>query len=582
MRFEEYFQREVLALRGLAREAMQRNPALEPFFGTPGRDADVERLIESFAFLMARLQQKLDDDLPEITQPLFSQLWPNYLRPLPAASIIQYEPGSNTTNTSAIPRGTLVESMPVDGTRCQFRTIYDVDLLPLKVTEQRMIERNGMTVIAVRFALIGGNLQTLQLSDLRVFFTGEHTIPHTLYLTLTHRLKELRCVIKDNKGRENITAVLPPSCVTPLGFHKDEGMLPYSDSTALGYRILQEYFCYPEKFLFVRIADLQQGLSQEIRQRFSNAGEFELHFVLDHRPEGYESFHAKNWNLYCTPVINIFPVATQQQQMTHGTFGHKIVPDAHFPNHYTVYNIEQAETWTKRQGRQIASQSDYIPFFKNAPRYRLHIVPTPDGECMETYIQMDGADEPNLFVTLQLLCTNRDLPARLGLGDICMVAGSAEAAAAPFKNILPVSHPSPPPYSNDILWKLLSNMSLNTVALTDVSAFRAMIATYAFRTVWNFTQAKLLDKHLQSIRAIKSPSTDMIFNGLPRRGGQTTIIVDQSCFPCEGAMYLFGSVLNEFLSMYATVNSFHQLIINEASSGEEYHWPARLGSILRR
>ena len=150
------------------------------------------------------------------------------------------------------------------------------------------------------------------------------------------------------------------------------------------------------------------------------------------------------------------------------------------------------------------------------------------------------------------------------------------------RNILPVSAPLPPPCDEDTLWQLLSNMRLNYIPLTDVAAFRAMIAPYAFRAGRDRAQARALDRILQSIRAIASPTTDRIFGGRPRRGARTTITIDQSQFPSEGAMYLFGSALNEFLSMYATVNSFHQLIVKEASRGEEYSWPARLGSLTRR
>lgn len=584
MNFQQYFQGEMLALRELAREALARNPALGPFFDTPGSDPAVERIFESFAFLGARLGRQLDDELPEITHGLFGRLWPNYLRPLPSASIIQYEPTSNTTNAATVPRGTMVEAAPVDGTRCRFQTVYDVDLLPLRVVEQSIIQRNGTVVVAVRFALTGGNLQSLLLSRLRVFFTGEKTIPHTLYMTLTHRLKELRFIIKDGgqggEYTENITAALPPSCVRPMGFHEADGMLPYPGGTELGHRILQEYFCYPEKFLFVEINGLEQGLSPATRQRFQASEEFELHFVLDALPEGYEAFQATNWNLYCTPVINIFPFSTKSQQIAGGA-RHKIVPDEHHPDHYAVYSVEGVETWGERgktgEAGEDAGVYDYTGLGEGM-RYHLHIAPALDQQQVETSVRIDGVLQPNVLFKLRLLCTNHTLPARLGLGDICVAAGSAGNAATPFKNILPVSPSVPPPCSDDILWKLLSNMSLNHIPLTDVPSFRAVIAVYAFRAMRDSGQFRLLEGHLQSIRAIQSPSADRIFNGVPYRGAQTQIRMDQSCFPCEGGMYLFGAALNEFLSMHAGINSFHQLTIKEVSSGKEYRWPARAGS----
>jgi len=581
----DYVQRELLALRELGREAMERNPALEPFFGTPGRDPDVERLLEGFAFLVGRLRQKLDDELPEITHGLFSTLWPNYLRPVPAASIIQYQVTDNATGATFIPRGTLVDSVVVDGFPCRFQTVYDTEVLPLRVEDLRILERNGTATLAVRFSVTKGSLRSLSFSSLRVFFSGEEVISHTLYLNLTRRLKEIRFVVKDSEQREHVAAVLPPSCVRPLGFREDEGLYPYPKETALGYRILQEYFCYPEKFLFVEIAGLKQGLTQETLTRFGDAKEFELHFVLPALPEHYESFQASNWNLCCTPVVNIFPFATKQKRLTKGQSWYKIIPNANYPDALAVYSVEEVNLWGK-EGKGNALYENVNPFEhmihnKGKIRCRVDIRPTLDRKNMETVIQVDGLDHAGLTIRLQLLCTNGTWPKRLGVGDICVPTGSGGKVSVPFKNILPITAPHPPPCDEDTLWKVLSNMRLNYIPLIDVAAFRAMIATYAFRAVTDRVEARRVNKLLHSIRAIASPSTDRLFDGIPRRGARTTITMDQSFFSCEGAMVLFASVLNEFLSMYATVNSFHQLIVREASRGEEYHWPARLGSLIR-
>jgi len=588
MSFNDYFQREILTLRRLGREAMAGNPALEQFFGAPGRDQDVERLVESFAFLTARLQQKLGDEMPEITQGLFGLLWPNYLRPLPAASIIQY---NSTGNTSTIPRGTLVESVPVEGTRCQFRTVYDVDLLPLRIVDQRMIERGGTAIIALRFTVTNGRLQTLPLSRLRIFLSGADNIPHTLYVSLLHHLKELRFVIKDGgrdgESQENVIAVLPPSYVRPLGFLGDEAMLPYPKATDKSYTILQEYFCYPEKFLFVEVSGLEQGFKKDALERFGDTDEFELHFVLDHLPEGYESFQASNWKLFCTPVINVFPLTAKGQKADQAGKGYKIVPDTQNPDHYGIYSVEQVGCWTAtgKSGDDYENMDSFerVTSNESTTRYHLRIVPTFDYEKIDAYVQIEETNQEDVLLRIQLLCTNGALPKRLGLGDICIATESAGATSAPFKNILPILSPLPPPCATGgILWQLLSNQSLTSIPLTDVAAFRAMIAPYAFRAKYDSAEAKALERHLQGIRAIKSPATDRVFNGIPRRGAQTRITMDQSFFACEGAMYLFCGVLNEFLSMYATVNSFHQLIVKEAAHGNEYIWPPRLGSVIRQ
>jgi len=423
-----------------------------------------------------------------------------------------------------------------------------------------------------------------------VFFAGDEetpAIPYSLYLNLTHRLREVRFVVRDGDGQEHVSAVLPPSCVRPLGFREDEGLYPYPKQTALGYRVLQEYFCYPEKFLFAEISGLEQGLSKKTLASFGDRDEFELHFVLPALPEHYESFQARHWKLCCTPVVNIFPFTAMPCHITKESPECRVMPDSKRPEHFLVYSVGEVGSWReedKAGGSFTPLQSlDTAQYWSESstPRYRLHVRPALDQGDAETYITLDRIPAQGMTVALKLLCTNGALPKRLAVGDIRQHVDRA-ANTTPFKNILPVSTPYPPPCDEDTLWKLLSNMSLNYIPLTDVAAFRAMIGPYAFRAAGDRGQARALERLLQGIRAIESPTTDRIFGGIPRRGARTTITMDQSFFSCEGAMYLFGSALNEFLSMYATVNSFHQLIVKEATRGEEYYWPARLGSVLRR
>lgn len=199
---------------------------------------------------------------------------------------------------------------------------------------------------------------------------------------------------------------------------------------------------------------------------------------------------------------------------------------------------------------------------------------------METYISLvseDGGDLPrNATISLDLLCTNRLLPQQLGVGDICRSTDKG-ASALPFTNIIPVTPPYAPPLEGDTLWRLLSNMSLNYLPLTNINALRGIVATYDFRAVHDSRRARVLDRVLDGMLSIRTRETDRIHRGLPLRGTRTELTLSQRKFSCEGDMFLFASVINEFLALYGTVNSFHQLIVREEKSGEHYIWPARLG-----
>src|SRR6516225_2082841 len=101
-------------------------------------DPHVERLLEGFAFLAARVHLKIDDEFPEITEALLNILYPPYLRPIPSMSVVQFHVDADQPKPETglkIPRGSMLLSRPVDGLACRFRTAYDVTLWPLNVSE---------------------------------------------------------------------------------------------------------------------------------------------------------------------------------------------------------------------------------------------------------------------------------------------------------------------------------------------------------------------------------------------------------------------------------------------------------------
>jgi len=586
MSFNVYYQNELLALRELGKEFAQRNPALAPFFDTPGRDPDVERILEGFAFLSGRLRQKLDDELPELTHSLFNLLWPNYLRPIPASSIIRYQPGNSISGAITIPRGTMVDSIPVQGIPCSFSTVYETEILPLGITGQRILEHNGEASIVLSFAMTGSTLANIPLTSLRFYLAGDPIVAHTLYLTMLDRVRTVRIVMHDALKKEHVVAELAPKSLRPVGFREEEGLYPYPANTYPGYRILQEFFCFPEKFHFVELSGLEQGLNPRTLRDFQGATEFEIHFVLKELPEQYQSFRAENWQLFCTPVVNLFPKDASPLTLDHNQTEYRIVPDPCLPNHYAIYSVNKVGSWSQGDKSDLQylpfesfeheAEADKTPFY-----YRLRLRPSLKDEATETYITMVQTPESRAFpkkqiISLELTCTNRLLPKELRVGDIC-VSAEGDSAKVNFKNITPVTPSFRPPMEGDLLWQLISNMSLNYVSLTSVQALRAVLKAYDFRALYDRPRARILEKTLSGMVRISCTETDRIYGGLPVRGARTRLVLDQRAFSCEGGMYLFGSVLNEFFALYATINSFHQLIVEEATCGEEYLWPARLG-----
>ena len=296
MSINRYYEKELIALRTLGREFAASNPALAPFFNTPGRDPDVERILEGVAFLTGRLREKLDDELPEITFALFNLLWPNYLRQLPACSVIQFQPAGGISRSAFIPREFTVQSEDVEGTPCTFRTAYDTEVMPLELAGLSFTTRDGEAVMVLRFRSESVTLDQIAPRRLRLFLTGETSIVHTLYYLLVRRLRCLRIHAVDETGKDIRLAEREPS-VRPVGFAHDEVLYPYPPNSFPGYRILQEYFCFPEKFHFVDI-DLGESFTGDNLSQAGSCREISLHCVQEGLQPKNESCTRENVSIH--------------------------------------------------------------------------------------------------------------------------------------------------------------------------------------------------------------------------------------------------------------------------------------------
>ncbi len=588
MSFNYYYQDELIALRKLGREFADRNPVLAPFFNTQGSDPDVERILEGFAFLSGRLRQKLDDEFPEITHALFNLLWPNYLRPIPAATIVEFDPKTNVSDSLFMPRGSEVESIPVDKTPCRFRTIYDTHVYPLSITGQHFIDHGNECGIALHMESLGTTFETLNIPSLRFYLSGEPVLARTLYFTLLNRVKEIRVVISDSQNKAQVIATMPPSALKQVGFKDDEGLIPYPVNTFSGYRILQEYFCFPEKFLFVDLEFPQNFPNKNAIKTGINPAKIELHFMLTDLPVSYESLSIDNWKLFCSPVVNLFTMDGSPLTLDQRQTEYRIVPEPRLPYHYSVYSVDFVGAWN-HNGR---GGNQYLPFEsfqhdnangENLAYYKLRLATSHKDGAPETYISFSKSNNSLLIpqdetISLELTCTNRELPRVLKAGDINTMAATT-ATPLTVRNITPVVPSCSPPADSDIFWRLLSNMSLNFVSLNNVGALRSILSAYDFRALHDKPKAKSLEKMLAGIIHIESKESDRIFKGLVLRGSQSEVQLNVDAFSCEGELYLFSSILNEFLALYSRINSFHQLIVKETVHGEIYKWPARLSKV---
>ena len=591
MSFNKYFHDELSTIRELGREFAERNPRLAPFLTVEGQDPDVERLLEGFAFLTGRLRQKLDDELPEVTHSLMALMWPHFLRPIPALSILEFTPSPTLSEKQIIDKGVEVESRRVDGTACVFQTCYEVPLLPLAVADTRQYQRPSGASVSLFLGLTTRvSWQDVQMDTLPCYLHGEVHVAQSLYLWMFRYLESIDLVAHTNDGDEILITRLADDAVLPLGFSESQNLLPASPYLLNGYRLVQEYYALPEKFHFVQLTQLDAIRLRALRdERVATAAHIEVKFNFDRALDNHITVTKENFRLFCTPVVNLFKHEAIPLRADHKKAEYRVLPAGQNPSHYEIFDIDTVRGW----GHQTHHHQDFKRFesfehFESAPVdnqkrfYRERQKPSVNGYGLDSYISFVNQYESSVFpetetISIDLVCTNRHLPTLLGVGDICVETGSSPEYAT-FRNITHVTPSFAPPLDKAFHWRLISNMSLNYLSLTDMKSLKAILSTYDYKSYYDRQQALASQHRLDAFDGIQSGFEDRIHNGLPVRGRKTVLRLKESHFATEGDMFLFASILNELFALNCTMNSFHHLLVLGVENGEIYEWKPKTGS----
>jgi type VI secretion system protein ImpG len=601
----EYYERELIYLRQLGAEFAARYPKvasrlqLEP---TKCEDPHVERLLEGFAFLAARVHLKIDDDLPEISQSLMELVFPHYVRPIPSISIVQFhidpEQGKLTTGFQ-IPRQALLYTRNVGGTPCKFRTCFDTTLWPVTIasaewkTPERLrpVIRTGPEVFAVLRLEVRGlqdiKLPKLDLDSLRIFLNADSGLAYTLYELLANNCRQI--MVRDlTPGSKKPPLVLPPSMLRPTGFEEDQALLPYPQRSFAGYRLLQEYFAFPQKFLFFELG----GFQQVAKAGFSDAVEFLILISPFERHERQQSLEVSvssdTFRLGCTPVINLFDQTSEPILVDQTQHEYLVVPDARRKATTETFSIDQVLGVKPN----AAGTVPYAPFysyhhdsaasafwFSNRRQCGWRIDGSTD--VYVSFVDLSGQpafpDEDS--VTLRLTCFNRDLPSRLPLGN---EGGDFELeGGGPIQKVVALLKPTnvmQAPLGKALHWRLISQLSLNYLSIVDggTKALQEILRLYNFGD---------FPFHERQIQGISSVSSRPVLTQLTSedgvsfvRGRRIEIEFDEEQF-AGGGVYLFASLLERFLGLYVSMNSFTILAARTRQRKEPFRpWPPRTGN----
>lgn len=584
MNYSSHYRDELRFLRESGEAFCSIHPQLTRFLKGSKTDPDVERLLEGFAFLTARLHQKVEDEFPELTHSLFNMLWPNYLRPLPSMTIMEFAPiAGQIKEKQIIPKEIYIDSgapdLPVN---CRFSTSREVTMFPVTCSSADSIQtRENSTISITLQSLNDQSLAESGLDTMRFFLAGDKFVANSIYLWLFHYLQSVSFVVN---GKQHS---FPTTVIKKVGLDKKDSILPYPKNVHDGYRVIQEYFSYEEGFLFFDVEKLDKVLafekeSTELVIELSFSKTLPFNNMLSH----------KNFLLYCTPALNLFSKDSEPLDVNGLYSEYKIIPSSSLYKFYEVFSVEKVQSWKddKKGGRKITRT--YQPFEgfhheverannRLALYYRVRVRESLRDDGFDHFVSFIREDEQSCTniaesVSLEMLCTNRELPTTLGKGDI-FVATENSPVFATCANITEPTAPLRPLLDGSLMWQLLSNFSLNYLSLLSKEGLSAILRTYDFNAHKDGQAEQVARLRLQSIKNIESTPIDRIVRGLPIRGVQSTITLQENGFASEGSLYLFGTILSQFFALYANINSFHQLTIINADNKEKYTWPTQIG-----
>ena len=618
-----YYERELTYLRRLGAEFATRYPKVASRLqleSTKCDDPHVERLLEGFAFLAARVHHRLDDDLPEVSEAMLDVLHPQHVRPLPALSLVELELDPELGKLPAgfhVPRGSELRSRSVQGMPCRFRTCYDTTLWPMTVSSAEWTTadraggsvRLGEAVGAIRVELrafegmrlgqiaprrpaadsAGASATPGKHNALRLHLAGDASVADALYELLLNSCAHV--VVRDPDQPSRAPLILPSTSITPVGFEADEALLPYPRRTFAGFALLQEMFAFPQKFLFVDVSGVADAL------RTLGAGtRAELLFVIApfERAERRQilelGINARTFRFGCTPVVNLFEQAAEPILLTQRSTEYPVVPDARRRLEIETWSIDAVAGLTPGEGepRRIEPLYGFRHGRGDAAGIFWHSVRRASGwrtdrgtEVFISFADLSGqVRAPDAeVVSLSLTCSNGDLPSRLPFG--VDERGDFELAqGGPVRRVLCLVRPTPvvqPPLGKPLLWRLVSTLSLNHLSLVEEGR-EALRELLRLHNVGDSTGGERQIQGLVGVHSAPAYARVAAEHGVAfARGRRVELELDEEHFP-GGGSYLFASVLERFLAHYATMNTFTQLAARTRQRKRVMReWPPRAG-----
>lgn len=599
-----FYNRELAALRKLAGEFAQANQkaAGRLRIATDGTvdDPHVERLLEGVAFLAGRVQQRLDDELPEITDALLELLSPHLLAPVPSMATVRLSPKRDARGPALVKRGTPIETEPVRGEVLRYLTCHDVTLWPVRIEAARLMglpleappnpRAQGAAAclrITLRTTAEGLGFAETGLDRLRLHLRGSHQVAGAL-----HELLATACVgvaLADGP-HDAMPTLLDAAQLRAVGFEREEAALPWPQRAFDGHRLLTEYFAHPEKFLYLELGGL------EARSLVQQGDRLEVFLYLSRAaPELERIVAAETLALHCTPVVNLFPHRCEPIAMDGTQSDWLVIPDVRRSAALELYSVESVRESRpdgrrrtvlpfQRLARDAGEEAEAAPMQWVAAR---GAAAAPLTGTETRLLLCDPAFNPEApadgVLTIEGLCLNRDLPELLPFGGgqprlrISDPAAPAEALA----ECLYAPTPRLPPRLRDRgAWRLVSHLALNHLSVMGgpdaAAALREMLRLHDLRDT---PETRAAIAGLVSVTAgsglARIPGQRP---GVFARGLDVTLTFEAQAWN-TGGLFLLAAVLERFLALQVSVNGFVRTrALLRGRANPVASWPPRSGT----
>jgi type VI secretion system protein ImpG len=604
------YQRELDYFRNTAAQFAERFPKIANrlSLSTTGiKDPHVERLIQAFAYMNARTRHKMEDSFPELVDAMLGILYPHMLAPVPSMSVLGFKLSPSQKDQTAghmINSGSLVESERIQGCSCTFRTAYPIRLYPLDLQSVRLLPRpfsgppspsrnDAQSVLRFEFRPFDTRktLTEYSIDQLRFFISipNFERAGRLLELVTAQALE----VVITGADPSVAAAVLPATCVTPVGFAPEDAVLLQTPRSFPGYRLLTEYFVMPQKFLFFDIS----GLTPDILARLGNRLEISI-LLRESAPELESLVSSETVRTGCTPIVNLFHRTADAAPLNYRRTEYRVIPDARAEASMEIFSIDSISI-----DDQDGNFREFQPFYSVSHASSAdetgywHAVRRPgpvEGDSgalrfgTEMYVSLVDSQFSPLrpgkgLMYAKLTCFNRDLPEELARQkDASRIEFQIVGGRGPVSEIRCLVAPTATlrrHLGRRNLWPLVSQLSLNHLSITDSDD--AVLAIREILTLNDPKESVQTRNLIDGLKQITSSKCVQRLDGAFLRGTQIDLLFDAENFAGDSA-YLFASLLNYFFAMYTTLNSFTRVTANtaerKARGVENWKWPARTGN----